>query len=74
VCHEKVFGRRLATRIESRSLLRSKEAGGCFGHCSLQFIWNPDHLRLDKNWQIGTYVSEHGTDLYIHVYVFTYSH
>jgi hypothetical protein len=29
------------------------------------FIWNPDHL--DKNWQNGTYVSEHGTDMYVHV-------
>jgi hypothetical protein len=29
-------------------------------------IWNPDHL--DKNWQIGTYVSVHCTDMYVHVY------
>jgi hypothetical protein len=28
--------------------------------------WNPDHL--DRNWQIGTYVSEHGTDMYVHVH------
>jgi hypothetical protein len=28
-------------------------------------IWNPDHL--DKNWQNSTYVSEHGTDMYVHV-------
>jgi hypothetical protein len=35
-------------------------------------IWNPDHL--DKNWQNGTYVSEHGTDMYIDVHAFTYRH
>ncbi len=34
-------------------------------------IWIPDHL--DRNWQIGTYVSEHGTDMYVHVHEFTYS-
>ncbi len=36
------------------------------------FIWNPDHL--DKNWQNGTYVSEHDTDMYINVHAFTYRH
>ena len=35
------------------------------------YIWNADHL--DRNWQIGTYVSEHGTDMYVHVHEFTYS-
>ncbi len=25
------------------------------------------------SWQIGTYVSEHGTDMYVHVHEFTYS-
>ncbi len=38
------------------------------------YIWNPDHM--DKNWQTGTYVSEHGTYMYLHVYVhkFTYNY
>jgi hypothetical protein len=35
-------------------------------------IWNPDHL--DKNWQNSTYVSEHGTDMYVDVYEVTYKH
>ncbi len=38
----------------------------------MALIWNPDHL--DKNWQIGTYVSVHCTDMYVHVYEVTYRH
>ena len=33
-------------------------------------IWNPDHL--DKNGQNGTYVSEHATNMYVHVLTVTY--
>jgi hypothetical protein len=37
-------------------------------------IWNPDHM--DKNLQIGTYSSVHGTesttDMYVHVYEIMY--
>jgi hypothetical protein len=33
---------------------------------SVPVIWNPDHL--DKNWQNSTYVSEHDTDIYVHVH------
>jgi hypothetical protein len=36
----------------------------------IPFIWNPDHL--DKTGQNGTYVSEHATDMYVHVLTVTY--
>ena len=35
-------------------------------------IWNPTHL--DRIWQNGTYVSEHGTDKYVHVYASSWIH
>ena len=35
-------------------------------------IWNPDHM--DKNLQIGTYGSVHGTDMYVHVHVIMYKY
>jgi hypothetical protein len=34
-------------------------------------MWNPDSDHLDKNWQIGTYISVHSTDMYVHVYEVT---
>ena len=34
--------------------------------CFCQSIWNPDHL--DRIGQTCTYVSEHGTDMYVHVH------
>ncbi len=37
---------------------------GKLGICHI--IWNPDHL--DRIGQTCTYVSEHGTDMYVHVY------
>ena len=37
-----------------------------------QHIWNPTHL--DRIGQNGTYVSEHGTDMYIDVHELTYRH
>ncbi len=41
-------------------------------YSALLGIWNPDHL--DKNWQIGTYVSVQCTDMYVNVYEVTYRH
>ncbi len=35
-------------------------------HCTYYCIWNPDHL--DRIGQTCTYVSEHGTDMYVHVH------
>ena len=35
-------------------------------------IWNPTHL--DRIWENGTYVSEHGTDMYVHVYASSCNH
>ncbi len=43
-----------------------------FSAFNLKFnIWNPDHL--DKNGQNGTYVAEHGTDMFVHVHKVTYN-
>ena len=36
------------------------------------YIWNPDHM--DKNLQIGTHDSVHGTDMYVHVYEIMYKY
>ncbi len=35
-------------------------------------IWNPIHM--DENGQNGTYMSEHGTDMSVHVYACSYNH
>jgi hypothetical protein len=34
--------------------------------------WNPTHL--DRIWQNGVYVSEHSTDMYVHVYTSSWIH
>ena len=38
----------------------------------LHIIWNPDHL--DRIGQTCTYVSEHGTDMYVHVHTCSWKH
>ena len=35
---------------------------------------DPTRAHLDRIWQNGTYVSEHGTDMYVHLYASSWIH